>query len=193
MEQERKGGGGTGLEPGLLGSLSLHTNSCPLGWGWDLSGANLVNNHPSSSANLSEANRVFKASPRAWQVKSSSVPTPPPIQMGSLVTQEVSSEHPRAPWAPLVGVGAQVDTQWLGWSLSKTATTPDAPPSLPSGAWGPCCVQCLSLPNHLVPQAPTQDSLVSLSSRINSSPNSSENLSEIPLSHKGVPPSCPVA
>ncbi|XP_008511392.2 kinesin-like protein KIF19 [Equus przewalskii] len=68
----------------------------------------------------SEANRVFKASPRAWQVKSSSVPTPPPIQMGSLVTQE----------------------------------------------------------------APTQDSLVSLSSRINSSPNSSENLSEIPLSHK---------
>ncbi|XP_059527062.1 kinesin-like protein KIF19 [Myotis daubentonii] len=68
----------------------------------------------------SEANHVFKTSPRAWQVKSSSVPTPPPIQTGHLVTQE----------------------------------------------------------------APTQDSLVSLSSRINSSPDSSENLSEIPLSHK---------
>nr|XP_035936654.1 kinesin-like protein KIF19 isoform X1 [Halichoerus grypus] len=68
----------------------------------------------------SEANRVFKASPRAWQVKSSSVPTPPPIQIGGLVTQE----------------------------------------------------------------APAQDSLVSLSSRINSSPDSSENLSEISLSYK---------
>ncbi|KAM8943849.1 kinesin-like protein KIF19 isoform 1-T1 [Lycaon pictus] len=68
----------------------------------------------------SEANHVFKASPRAWQVKSSSVPTPPPIQIGSLVTQE----------------------------------------------------------------APTQDSLVSPSSQITSSPDSSENLSEIPLSSK---------
>ncbi|KAM5216465.1 kinesin-like protein KIF19 isoform 2-T2 [Hipposideros larvatus] len=66
----------------------------------------------------SEASRVFKASPRAWQVKSSSVTTPPPIQIGGLVTQEV----------------------------------------------------------------PTQDSL---SSGVNSSPDSSENLSEIPLSHKG--------
>ncbi|ELK37066.1 Kinesin-like protein KIF19, partial [Myotis davidii] len=75
----------------------------------------------------SEANHVFKTSPRAWQVKSSSVPTPPPIQIGHLVTQE----------------------------------------------------------------APTQDSLASLSSRINSSPDSSENLSEIPLSHKGVPPAEP--
>ncbi|KAK1330869.1 hypothetical protein QTO34_008811 [Cnephaeus nilssonii] len=38
---------------------------------------------------------------------------------------------------------------------------------------------------HLVTQeAPTQDSLVSLSSRITSSPDSSENLSEIPLSHQ---------
>ncbi|XP_036756074.2 kinesin-like protein KIF19 isoform X2 [Manis pentadactyla] len=60
----------------------------------------------------SEANCVFKASPRAWRVKSSSVPTPPTIQ------------------------------------------------------------------------APTQDSLVSLSSRISSSPDSTENLSEIPLSSK---------
>ncbi|XP_066242891.1 kinesin-like protein KIF19 isoform X1 [Saccopteryx leptura] len=68
----------------------------------------------------SEANHVFKASPRAWQVKSSSVPTPPPIHIGSLVTQE----------------------------------------------------------------APTQASLVSLSSRVNSSPESCENLSAVPLSHK---------
>ncbi|XP_057391195.1 kinesin-like protein KIF19 isoform X2 [Balaenoptera acutorostrata] len=75
---------------------------------------------PSSSANLSEANHVLKASSGAWQVKSSSVPTPPPILIGSLVTQE----------------------------------------------------------------APTQDSLGSLSGRINSSPDSSENLSEIPLSCK---------
>ncbi|KAG3268557.1 kinesin family member 19 [Ictidomys tridecemlineatus] len=36
----------------------------------------------------SDAHHVFKASSRAWQVKSSSVPTPPPIQGGSLVTQE---------------------------------------------------------------------------------------------------------
>ncbi|XP_077612174.1 kinesin-like protein KIF19 [Crocuta crocuta] len=68
----------------------------------------------------SEANRVFKASPRAWHVKSSSVPTPPPIQIGGLVTQE----------------------------------------------------------------APPQDGVVSRSSRLNSSPDSSENLSEIPLSYK---------
>ncbi|XP_049717384.1 kinesin-like protein KIF19 isoform X1 [Elephas maximus indicus] len=68
----------------------------------------------------SEANHVFKASSRAWQVRGSSVPTPPPIQIGSLVTQE----------------------------------------------------------------APALDSLVSLSSRINSSPDSSETLSEMPLSHK---------
>lgn len=39
-------------------------------------------------------------------------------------------------------------------------------------------------------QAPTQDGLVSLSSRINSSPDSSETLSEIPLSYKGVPLVC---
>ncbi|GAB1297031.1 Kinesin-like protein KIF19 [Apodemus speciosus] len=65
----------------------------------------------------SESYHVFKASPRAWQVKSSSVPTPPPIQVGSLVTQE----------------------------------------------------------------APPQDSL---GSQINSSPDSSENLSEILLSNK---------
>ncbi|XP_047402203.1 kinesin-like protein KIF19 isoform X2 [Sciurus carolinensis] len=36
----------------------------------------------------SDAHHMFKASSRAWQAKSSSVPTPPPIQVGSLVTQE---------------------------------------------------------------------------------------------------------
>ncbi|XP_077019840.1 kinesin-like protein KIF19 [Tamandua tetradactyla] len=66
----------------------------------------------------SEANRVFKSSPQAWPAKGSSVPTPPPIQISSLVTQEV----------------------------------------------------------------PPPDSLVSLSSCVNSSPESSENLAEIPLS-----------
>lgn len=40
-----------------------------------------------------DRDRVFKATPRAWQQKGPTVPTPPPIQMGSLVTQEVSSEH----------------------------------------------------------------------------------------------------
>ncbi|XP_005350743.1 kinesin-like protein KIF19 [Microtus ochrogaster] len=65
----------------------------------------------------SESYHVFKASPGAWQAKNSSVPTPPPIQVGTLVTQ----------------------------------------------------------------QALPQDSL---GSQINSSPDSSENLSEIPLSHK---------
>ncbi|XP_045425782.1 kinesin-like protein KIF19 isoform X3 [Lemur catta] len=78
--------------------------------------------HPQNStlptlSTESEAHHVFKASPRAWQMKSSSVPTPPPIQTGSLVSQE----------------------------------------------------------------APALDSL---GSRINSSPDSGENLSEISLSHK---------
>ncbi|XP_036922280.1 kinesin-like protein KIF19 isoform X1 [Sturnira hondurensis] len=67
----------------------------------------------------SETNLTFKASPRAWPAKSSSVPTPPPIQTSSLVTQEVL----------------------------------------------------------------TQDSLLSLRGGMHSSPDSSENLSEIPLSH----------
>ncbi|XP_063574334.1 kinesin-like protein KIF19 isoform X2 [Pongo abelii] len=65
----------------------------------------------------SEGHHVFKAGTGAWQAKSSSVPTPPPIQLGSLVTQEAPAQ--------------------------------DSP-----GSW------------------------------INSSPDSSENLSEIPLSHK---------
>ena len=91
MERERQGGGGTGLEPGLLGPLALYITAPPLGWGWHCSGTSLVNRCPSSSANLSEANHVLKASSGAWQVKSSSVPTPPPILIGSLVTQEVST------------------------------------------------------------------------------------------------------
>ncbi|KAB0400690.1 hypothetical protein E2I00_008315, partial [Balaenoptera physalus] len=40
----------------------------------------------------SEANHVLKASSGAWQVKSSSVPTPPPIPIGSLVTQEAPTQ-----------------------------------------------------------------------------------------------------
>ncbi|XP_006886453.1 PREDICTED: kinesin-like protein KIF19 [Elephantulus edwardii] len=68
----------------------------------------------------SEVSHVFKASPRAWQVKGSSVLTPPPIQIGGLVNQE----------------------------------------------------------------GPTLDNLVSHNSRVNSSPNSSEDLSEVPLSLK---------
>lgn len=103
-----------------MGSLSLLTDSSPLGWGWDLSGTSQVSSLPPSSANLSEANRMFKASPRAWQVKSSSVPTPPPIQISGLVTQEVSTEH-CWPRVPLLWGGGWVDTQWLGWSLPKMA------------------------------------------------------------------------
>lgn len=67
------------------------------------------------------------------------------------------------------------------------ALTPEAPLSLLSKTWGLVLgLMPLSF-NHFPPQAPAQDSLVSLSSRINSSPDSSENLSEIPLSYKGVP------
>lgn len=82
---------------------------------------------------------MFKASPRAWQVKSSSVPTPPPIQISGLVTQEVSTEH-RWPRVPLLWWWgwARVDTQWLGWSLPQMAPTPEAPLSLLSKTWGPC-------------------------------------------------------
>ncbi|XP_069916461.1 kinesin-like protein KIF19 isoform X2 [Oryctolagus cuniculus] len=48
----------------------------------------------------SEAHRVFKASPRAWQAKSSSVPTPPPIQIGGLVTQESPPQDSRIDSSP---------------------------------------------------------------------------------------------
>lgn len=111
MEQEQKG------EVAQVWSqdswvLSPFTKIALPWHGWDLCGTSLVIKCPSSSANLSEANHVFKASPRAWQVKSSSVPTPPPIQTGSLVTQEVSAEYPLAPRAPLLRVGAQ------GWTPS---------------------------------------------------------------------------
>ncbi|XP_058532293.1 kinesin-like protein KIF19 isoform X1 [Ochotona princeps] len=43
----------------------------------------------------SEAHRIFKASPRAWQAKTSSVPTPPPIQISSLVSQEGPTQDSR--------------------------------------------------------------------------------------------------
>lgn len=93
MGQEPRGGGGAGLGRGLPGSLSLPANSSPLARGWALCGTGWVIRCPSSSANPSEANHAFKTSPRAWQAKSSSVPTPPPIQIGHLVTQEVSTER----------------------------------------------------------------------------------------------------
>ena len=63
-------------------------------------GTSLVNSCPASSADLSEANPVFKASSRAWQAKGSSVPTPPPIPAGNLVTQEVSSGPHGPPGLP---------------------------------------------------------------------------------------------
>ncbi|XP_054449255.1 kinesin-like protein KIF19 [Pteronotus mesoamericanus] len=109
-----------GVKPLSSGAQRLQSSALPPLGTESLCGTSLVIRGPPSSANLSEANPAFKASPRAWQVKSSSVPTPPPIQISSLVTQEVA----------------------------------------------------------------TQDSLLSLGSRINSSPDSSENLSEISLSHK---------
>lgn len=83
---------------------------------------------------------MFKAGTGAWQAKSSSVPTPPPIQLGSLVMQEVSSQYLMAPRAPL---------QWV-WDMGVDSSSwdgafpkwhqPEAPLSLLSGAWGPCCV-----------------------------------------------------
>lgn len=45
-----------------------------------------------------------------------------------------------------------------------------------------------SFPNPFISQATTQ---VGLNGQINSSPESIENLSEIPLSHKGVSPASP--
>ncbi|XP_013364088.1 PREDICTED: kinesin-like protein KIF19 isoform X2 [Chinchilla lanigera] len=54
----------------------------------DLSATSLVNSHPSSSAIISKAPLASKTRPRAWPAKSSSVPIPPPIPVGSLVTQE---------------------------------------------------------------------------------------------------------
>ncbi|MXQ99810.1 hypothetical protein E5288_WYG013889 [Bos mutus] len=72
----------------------------------------------------SEANHPFKTSSRAWQAKGSCLPTPPPIRVGNLVTQEATTQ-------------------------------------------------------------------VGLNGQINSSPESIENLSEIPLSHKGVSPASP--
>ncbi|XP_061000936.1 kinesin-like protein KIF19 isoform X2 [Dama dama] len=49
----------------------------------------------------SEANHVFKASSRAWHAKGSSVPTPPPIPAGNLVTQEAATQ---------VGLNGQINS-----------------------------------------------------------------------------------
>ncbi|XP_040845345.1 kinesin-like protein KIF19 [Ochotona curzoniae] len=48
----------------------------------------------------SEAHRIFKASPRAWQAKTSSVPTPPPIQISNLVSQEGPTQDSRIDSSP---------------------------------------------------------------------------------------------
>ncbi|XP_032097721.1 kinesin-like protein KIF19 [Sapajus apella] len=47
----------------------------------------------------SEGHHVFKPGTGAWQAKSSSVPTPPPIQLGSLVTQEVPAQDCLGSWS----------------------------------------------------------------------------------------------
>uniref|UniRef100_A0A7N9CES4 Kinesin-like protein n=1 Tax=Macaca fascicularis TaxID=9541 RepID=A0A7N9CES4_MACFA len=46
----------------------------------------------------SEGHHVFKAGTGAWQAKSSSVPTPPPIQLGSLVMQEALAQDSLGSW-----------------------------------------------------------------------------------------------
>ncbi|XP_035157567.3 kinesin-like protein KIF19 isoform X3 [Callithrix jacchus] len=47
----------------------------------------------------SEGHHVFKTGTGAWQAKSSSVPTPPPIQLGSLVTQEAPAQDCLGSWS----------------------------------------------------------------------------------------------
>lgn len=170
MEQER-GEGGTGLEPGLWGPRSHNATVLKEAWQWDPRGTSLGNSCPSSSAHLSEANHLFKASSRAWQAKGSCLPTPPPILAGTLVTQEVSSgphgwEYP-----------GETSSGWDG-------TFPKQPSEDIGFLLGPMA----SLPNPFISQAATQ---VGLNGQINSSPGSIENLSEIPLSHKGVSPASP--
>ncbi|XP_073876415.1 kinesin-like protein KIF19 isoform X7 [Macaca fascicularis] len=46
----------------------------------------------------SEGHHVFKAGTGAWQAKSSSVPTPPPIQLGSLMMQEALAQDSLGSW-----------------------------------------------------------------------------------------------
>ncbi|KAL4687598.1 hypothetical protein H8959_019726 [Pygathrix nigripes] len=46
----------------------------------------------------SEGHHVFKAGTGAWQAKSSSVSTPPPIQLGSLVMQEAPAQDSLGSW-----------------------------------------------------------------------------------------------
>ncbi|XP_021096919.1 kinesin-like protein KIF19 isoform X2 [Heterocephalus glaber] len=57
--------------------------------GPDLSGTSLVNSHSSSSAIITKAYLAHTARPWAWPAKTSCVSIPPPIPVGSLVTQEV--------------------------------------------------------------------------------------------------------
>ncbi|XP_061248905.1 kinesin-like protein KIF19 isoform X2 [Bos javanicus] len=164
MEQER-GEGGTGLEPGLWGPRSHNATVLKEAWQWDPRGTSLGNSCPSSSAHLSEANHPFKTSSWAWQAKGSCLPTPPPIRAGTLVTQEVSSgphgwEYP-----------GETSSGWDG-------TFPKQPSEDIGFLLGPMA----SLPNPFISQATPQ---VGLNGQINSSPESIENLSEIPLSHKG--------
>lgn len=154
-----------------MGSSFPQCNSSQEGWQWDPHGTSLGNSCPSSSAHLSEANHLFKASSRAWQAKGSCLPTPPPILAGTLVTQEVSSgphgwEYP-----------GETSSGWDG-------TFPKQPSEDIGFLLGPMA----SFPNPFISQATPQ---VGLNSQINSSPESIENLSQIPLSHKGVSPASP--
>lgn len=61
-------------------------------------------------------------------------------------------------------------------------------PKQPSEDVGPLLGPMASLPNPFISQAATQ---VGLNGQINSSPESIENVSEIPLSRKGVSPVSP--
>ncbi|XP_061245895.1 kinesin-like protein KIF19 [Bos javanicus] len=113
----------------------------------------------------SEANHPFKTSSRAWQAKGFCLPTPPPIRGGNLVTQEVSSgphgwEYPEETSSGWDGTFPKQPSEDIGFLLGPMA----------------------SFPNPFISQATTQ---VGLNGQINSSPESIENLSEIPLSHKG--------
>lgn len=161
-----------------LGSLSLYVAALQRGGGgglqWDQPGEQMpiLLCHPQCSQLHVQGQSPGLAGEEFLCAHPSSHPDRQPGDPGG--------EH-GAPLASAEGGSTRVDAQWLGWSLSKTAP------------WGLRSLLCpmASLPYQFISQAPTQDSLVSLSSRINSSPDSSENLSEIPLSHKGLPPHPP--
>lgn len=103
-----------------------------VGW-WDCLSSSPVTRQPLLFCPPpSEAHRIFKASPRAWQAKTSSVPTPPPIQISNLVSQEVSSEcTPALSQAILPGVGGRSrGASTLGLELPQAL--PHSGPSLPT-------------------------------------------------------------